>query len=58
MDLPEIDFIATGVNHMLAISRFNADTLQNLDPNTVQNGKTYAWGKNLRGQLGISNKDN
>jgi hypothetical protein len=35
MDLPEIDFIATGVNHMLAISRFNVDTLQNLDPNTV-----------------------
>jgi hypothetical protein len=35
MDLPEIDFIATGVNHMLAVSRFNADTLQNIDPATI-----------------------
>jgi alpha-tubulin suppressor-like RCC1 family protein len=41
-DLPEIDFISAGVEHMLVISRY--------DPSNVKlTGKTFAWGKNHRG---------
>ena len=58
MDLPEIDFIACGLNHMIAISRYNPDSMQSSNKNLIQTGKTYAWGKNQRGQLGIGNKDN
>lgn len=53
-NLPEIDYLHCGVSHMLAISRYNPDA----DKNSKQLGKTYAWGKNLRGQLGIGNKEN
>lgn len=51
-NLPEIDYIACGMNHMLAVSRYSEASPQQ---NT---GTTYAWGKNLRGQLGIGSKEN
>ena len=44
-NLPEIDYIACGVQHMLAISRYNPDTDPSGKP-SKQTGKTYAWGKN------------
>lgn len=56
-NLPEIDYIACGVQHMLAISRYNAEADPSGKP-SKQTGKTYAWGKNQRGQLGIGNKEN
>jgi alpha-tubulin suppressor-like RCC1 family protein len=43
---------------MIAISRYNPDSMQSSNKNLIQTGKTYAWGKNQRGQLGIGNKDN
>jgi len=55
-DLPEIDFIACGMSHMLAISRCSDDPA--LPQGKGQAGTTYAWGKNLRGQLGIGSKEN
>jgi len=56
-DLPEIEYIACGMQHMLAIAKFSND----LDFGGLarqHNGKTFAWGKNSRGQLGIGNKEN
>ena len=50
VEAPEFEFIATGVQHMLAISRYK--------PEVEKSGVTYAWGKNLRGQLGVGNKIN
>ena len=41
---------------MIAISKSNAEL--ELKTGKQANGKTYAWGKNLRGQLGIGNKKN
>lgn len=55
-DLPEIDFIACGMSHMLAISRYSDDPA--LQTGKRQTGTTYAWGKNLRGQLGIGSREN
>lgn len=47
------------MEHMLAISRVSNEAGA---PNTGQGkpskGKTYAWGKNHRGQLGIGSKEN
>lgn len=42
---------------MLAISRYNSEADPSGKP-SKQTGKTYAWGKNQRGQLGIGNKEN
>ena len=56
--LPEIDYIACGVQHMLAISRHNPDRDASSNQASKQSGKTYAWGKNQRGQLGIGDKEN
>ena len=47
-DLPEIEYISCGVDHMLAISRYDPS-------NNKFTGKTFAWGKNHKGQLGIGN---
>ena len=62
-NLPEIDYISCGSDHMLAISRYDPEsTLKAINPfykgPIKGTGKTYAWGKNMRGQLGIGNKDN
>ena len=46
----QIEFISCGYQHMLAISRYNPLN------HAVQDGKTYVWGKNTRGQLGLGNK--
>jgi len=43
---------------MLAISRHNPDRDQSSNQSSKQSGKTYAWGKNQRGQLGIGDKEN
>ena len=48
-NLPEIESVSCGVQHMLAISRKTEDP---------KSGGTYSWGKNHRGQLGIGSKDN
>ena len=45
--LQGIKYIACGPNHMLAIS----------DVNLKQDGSTFAWGLNTKGQLGIGNKE-
>jgi alpha-tubulin suppressor-like RCC1 family protein len=45
----DIEFIACGTDHMLAISRYDHNPLS---------GRTYAWGKNQKGQLGIGSKEN
>ena len=50
-NLPDIDYIATGVDHMLAISRYDAS-----NPDKWS-GRTYAWGRNDHGQLGIGSTD-
>jgi alpha-tubulin suppressor-like RCC1 family protein len=42
----EIDYIACGVEHMLAISRYSPSG--EMEGNKNQ-GKTYAWGRNQRG---------
>jgi alpha-tubulin suppressor-like RCC1 family protein len=41
---------------MLAISRFSPP--QDGEAESRNQGKTYAWGKNSRGQLGIGNTEN
>jgi hypothetical protein len=43
---------------MLAISRYNPDADPSSGKPSRQTGKTYAWGKNQRGQLGIGNSEN
>lgn len=48
-DLPPIRSVACGPSHMLAIAE-DSEITENRD------GSTYAWGRNNRGQLGISNK--
>jgi alpha-tubulin suppressor-like RCC1 family protein len=48
---PEFEYIACGVQHMLAIARYKGEDVKN-------SGTTYAWGKNFRGQLGLGNKAN
>lgn len=45
-DLPEIDYIACGVEHMLAISRYSPEALASGSNKLGGTGKTYAWGKN------------
>ena len=42
---------------MLAISRDISED-DRVGNSAKYSGKTYAWGKNLRGQLGIGNKEN
>lgn len=46
-----IKYIACGPNHMLGISEYSSDANEDKD------GKTYAWGRNRKGQLGIGNKE-
>jgi alpha-tubulin suppressor-like RCC1 family protein len=55
--LPEIDYIACGMEHMLAISRMSNEP-GGANTGKPSKGKTYAWGKNHRGQLGIGSKEN
>ena len=55
--LPEIDYIACGMEHMLAISRVSNETGAPTGGKPSK-GKTYAWGRNHRGQLGIGSKEN
>jgi alpha-tubulin suppressor-like RCC1 family protein len=44
------------MSHMLAISRYSEDPA--MQTGKRQTGTTYAWGKNLRGQLGIGSREN
>lgn len=46
--IADIEYIACGVDHMLAISRYTGDK---------GSGMTFAWGKNHKGQLGIGSKE-
>lgn len=56
-DLPEVEYISCGLHHMLAITKFNDQDWQG-GAGFAGNGKTYAWGRNSRGQLGIGTKEN
>ena len=50
-DLPPIESVSCGPNHMLAISEFHPENAE------LRDGATYAWGRNWRGQLGIGSKE-
>lgn len=58
-DLPEVEYIACGLDHMLAITKANTNEgAGGQKAGNSGNGRTFAWGRNSRGQLGIGSKEN